>query len=130
MILRARTILPLLAPPIENGAVRIAGNKILAVGEWKKFPPPAREKIIDLGEVILLPGLVNAHCHLDYTDMAGELPPPNPAGRILITRVLGCTAHINFYKREPRQLPTLKPCPNCCPKFGTRRRCAFSRFWK
>jgi cytosine/adenosine deaminase-related metal-dependent hydrolase len=24
----------------------------------------------------LLPGLVNAHCHLDYTDMAGELPPP------------------------------------------------------
>ena len=24
----------------------------------------------------MLPGLVNAHCHLDYTDMAGELPPP------------------------------------------------------
>jgi len=34
------------------------------------------EEIFDLGEVILLPGLVNAHCHLDYTDMAGELPPP------------------------------------------------------
>jgi cytosine/adenosine deaminase-related metal-dependent hydrolase len=76
MILRARTILPLIAPPIENGAVRIASNKILAVGEWKNFHPLAREKIIDLGEVILLPGLVNAHCHLDYTDMAGELPPP------------------------------------------------------
>jgi cytosine/adenosine deaminase-related metal-dependent hydrolase len=27
-----------------------------------------------LGDAILLPGLVNAHCHLDYTDMAG-LPP-------------------------------------------------------
>ena len=36
----------------------------------------ADEKVFDLGEVILLPGLVNAHCHLDYTDMAGELPPP------------------------------------------------------
>jgi cytosine/adenosine deaminase-related metal-dependent hydrolase len=24
----------------------------------------------------LLPGLVNAHCHLDYTGMAGQLPPP------------------------------------------------------
>ncbi len=24
----------------------------------------------------MLPGLVNAHCHLDYTDMAGQLPPP------------------------------------------------------
>ncbi len=38
--------------------------------------PGADEKVLDLGEVILLPGLVNAHCHLDYTDMAGELPPP------------------------------------------------------
>jgi cytosine/adenosine deaminase-related metal-dependent hydrolase len=33
-------------------------------------------EIVDLGEVVLLPGLVNTHCHLDYTDMAGELPPP------------------------------------------------------
>jgi cytosine/adenosine deaminase-related metal-dependent hydrolase len=31
--------------------------------------------VIDLGEVALLPGLINAHCHLDYTDMAGLLPP-------------------------------------------------------
>jgi cytosine/adenosine deaminase-related metal-dependent hydrolase len=30
----------------------------------------------DLGEVVLLPGLVNAHCHLDYTSMAGQFPPP------------------------------------------------------
>lgn len=25
--------------------------------------------------MMLLPGLVNAHCHLDYTHMAGQLPP-------------------------------------------------------
>jgi cytosine/adenosine deaminase-related metal-dependent hydrolase len=30
----------------------------------------------DLGDVALLPGLVNAHCHLDYTGMAGQIPPP------------------------------------------------------
>jgi aminodeoxyfutalosine deaminase len=23
-----------------------------------------------------MPGLINAHCHLDYTDMAGQFPPP------------------------------------------------------
>ncbi|HXE41860.1 MAG TPA: amidohydrolase family protein, partial [Candidatus Baltobacteraceae bacterium] len=34
------------------------------------------EEIVDLGEVILMPGLVNAHCHLDYTDMAGQLSRP------------------------------------------------------
>jgi len=76
VILRARTILPVSQPPIENGAVVISGNKIRAVGSWADLPSPADEKVLDLGEVILLPGLVNAHCHLDYTDMAGELPPP------------------------------------------------------
>jgi cytosine/adenosine deaminase-related metal-dependent hydrolase len=76
MILRARFILPISSPPIENGAVVILGNKIRSVGAWKNLRAPANEKILDLGEVILLPGLVNAHCHLDYTDMAGQLPPP------------------------------------------------------
>ena len=76
MILRARFILPISSPPIENGAIVIVGNKIRSVGAWKNLRPPANEKTLDLGEVILLPGLINAHCHLDYTDMAGQLPPP------------------------------------------------------
>lgn len=76
MILRARIILPVSAPPIEDGAVFIAGNKIKSIGPWKSLRPSGREKIFNLGEVILLPGIVNAHCHLDYTDMAGALPPP------------------------------------------------------
>ena len=76
MILRARTVLPVSRPPIDNGAVWISANRIRAVGAWPDLTPSADEKIFDLGEVILLPGLVNAHCHLDYTDMAGQLPPP------------------------------------------------------
>jgi len=76
MILRAKAIFPVTAPPIEDGAVFVDGNKIRSVTPWKDLRPHLREKVFDLGEVILLPGLVNAHCHLDYTDMAGELPPP------------------------------------------------------
>ncbi len=76
MILRARTILPVSRPPVENGAVLVAGNRIRAVGPWSGLKAEAGEEVFDLGEVILLPGLVNAHCHLDYTDMAGTLPPP------------------------------------------------------
>jgi len=76
MILRARTILPVSQSPIENGAVIISGNKIRAVGSWPDLQTQTDEKVLDLGEVILLPGLINAHCHLDYTDMAGELSPP------------------------------------------------------
>jgi cytosine/adenosine deaminase-related metal-dependent hydrolase len=76
MILRARTVLPFSRPPVEDGAVALSGNRIAAVGLWKDFTHHAHHDILDLGEVILLPGLVNAHCHLDYTGMAGELLPP------------------------------------------------------
>lgn len=76
MILRARAILPISAPPIEDGALIINGGKIGRVAPFRDLRPSARENIVDLGEVVVLPGLINAHCHLDYTDMAGQLSPP------------------------------------------------------
>jgi len=76
MILRARTVLPISVAPIENGAIWVSGQRIRQVGRWHDFKHYLNEKVYDLGEVILLPGLVNAHCHLDYTDMAGQLSPP------------------------------------------------------
>jgi len=48
-----------------------------------------RAKALDLGEMILLPGFVNAHCHLDYTDLAGELSPP----KIFTDWIAALTAH-------------------------------------
>jgi len=76
MILRARVVVPVSQPPVENGAIIISRNRIRAVAPWADLRPRAAGETIDLGEVILLPGLVNAHCHLDYTDMAGLLSPP------------------------------------------------------
>lgn len=76
MIIRARILLPVTRPPLENGAVVISGNRVRAIGPWPDLARGVDGTILDLGEVILLPGLVNAHCHLDYTDMAGQLPPP------------------------------------------------------
>jgi cytosine/adenosine deaminase-related metal-dependent hydrolase len=73
-ILRARTILPLAQPPIDNGAVAIEGNRITHVGPFCEMPASPRSVITDLGEAVLLPGLINAHCHLDYTGMAGQIP--------------------------------------------------------
>lgn len=37
--------------------------------------PPASSEVIDLGECLLLPGLVNAHTHLELSFLAGALPP-------------------------------------------------------
>ena len=73
-LFRARTILPISRPSISDGGLAVRDGEILAVGKWndlaKEFPAASRE---DLGEVILMPGLINAHCHLDYTMMRGSL---------------------------------------------------------
>jgi aminodeoxyfutalosine deaminase len=76
MILRARVVLPIWRPPIEDGAVVVAGNRIAGVGRWRGMGAKLSGPVIDLGDAVLMPGLVNAHCHLDYTHMAGLFPPP------------------------------------------------------
>jgi cytosine/adenosine deaminase-related metal-dependent hydrolase len=67
--------MPVSRAPIENGAVLVSGQKIAAVGPWENMPRSRKCRVVDLGDSILLPGLVNAHCHLDYTGMAGLMPP-------------------------------------------------------
>ena len=76
MILRSRVVLPISQPPIKDGAVVIEGGRITAVGRWKKIRADHSGEVRQLGDFILLPGFINAHCHLDYTDMAGLLEPP------------------------------------------------------
>jgi cytosine/adenosine deaminase-related metal-dependent hydrolase len=63
-------------PPIENGAVAISGSLIVEVGRWRDLRPHKSQEVFDLGDVVLMPGLVNAHSHLDYTNMVGQFPPP------------------------------------------------------
>ena len=75
MLLRARFIYPVSAPPIEDGFIRVKGEIISEMGAWSDCKD--QDGVEDLGEVILMPGLVNAHCHLDYTDFAGKIPPPD-----------------------------------------------------
>lgn len=74
-LLRARVVLPVWRPPIQDGAVVVSGQRIVAVGDWRSVRAEFSGEVCDLGESILLPGLVNAHCHLDYTHMAGLFPP-------------------------------------------------------
>ncbi len=76
MLLRARAVLPIIGPPLDDGAVLVKGNRIAAVRRFAELRPMASgAETLDLGDVALIPGLVNAHCHLDYTDMTG-LPAP------------------------------------------------------
>jgi aminodeoxyfutalosine deaminase len=76
MIIRARVIVTMDGPPIENGAVAVSGNRIIDVGKFPEISARhSGQQLIDLGEQVLLPGLINAHCHLDYTCLRGQIPP-------------------------------------------------------
>jgi cytosine/adenosine deaminase-related metal-dependent hydrolase len=68
----ARWIFPVSGPPLERGTVTVAGATIEAVE-----PHGRRTADFDLGNVAILPGLVNAHTHLDLSGMRG-LAPPSP----------------------------------------------------
>lgn len=67
---RARWIVPIASPPVANGVVAVDGERIAYVGPADGGPPGDEQ---DLGAVVLLPGLVNAHCHLELTAMRGFL---------------------------------------------------------
>ncbi len=74
MIVRARVIVTMNGAPITDGAVHIGENRIATVGKsWQVTA--VDEQVIELGGYALLPGLINAHCHLDYTCLRGRIPP-------------------------------------------------------
>ncbi len=74
MIYRARTVVTMDGAPIENGAVAVEEEKIVDVGSDAEVRSRQRGPVSDLGEVVLLPGLINAHCHLDFTVLRGAIP--------------------------------------------------------
>ncbi len=75
MIIRAHTVVPIVGEPIDDGAVVVEGDKIVDVGRCVEIRNAFPGEVLDLGERVLLPGLINAHCHLDYTILRGKIPP-------------------------------------------------------
>ncbi|MGV3757379.1 MAG: amidohydrolase family protein [Verrucomicrobiota bacterium] len=73
MLLRSRILVPVTAPPIEDGGVWVRDGRIAASGKWADMCALAvGDEVVDLGEVTLMPGLINAHAHLEYTGLAGQ----------------------------------------------------------
>lgn len=70
MIYSARWVLPITSAPVSDGAVAVEGGKITYVGPRSSAP---RGQQLELGDAVLLPGLVNTHTHLELTVMRGFL---------------------------------------------------------
>ncbi len=77
-----RYLVPISTPPIEDGAILVDGGQMVGVGprnEMAAVSPGAA--VVDFGDAILVPPLVNAHTHLELTDFwrwaeeQGQAPP-------------------------------------------------------
>lgn len=64
-----RWIIPVDGPPLECGVVLIGGAKIIGC-----IPRGQANADVDLGNVAVLPGLVNAHTHLDLSGVSAPVP--------------------------------------------------------
>ncbi len=65
-VFSADWVLPVSAPPIRNGAVAVEDGRIAAVGTQDELG-----RGLDYPDSAILPGLVNAHSHLEYAVYAG-----------------------------------------------------------
>jgi cytosine/adenosine deaminase-related metal-dependent hydrolase len=71
MIFQADRLLTPGKPPLENGWLRVENGRITEIGSGS--PPPGPSRRFD--GCTLLPGLINAHCHLELTSLENQLQP-------------------------------------------------------
>jgi cytosine/adenosine deaminase-related metal-dependent hydrolase len=71
-VYRAAWICPIASPPIRDGWFAVDGGRIVETGRPGQ-PWPGRAR--DLGRVAVLPGLVNAHTHLELSYLRDRVPP-------------------------------------------------------
>jgi cytosine/adenosine deaminase-related metal-dependent hydrolase len=71
-VIRARWVLPIDKPPMAGGYISIANGRIAAICA----ADPGMGPVEDLGDVVLLPGLINAHTHLEFSTQVQPLGAP------------------------------------------------------
>jgi aminodeoxyfutalosine deaminase len=68
-------VLPVSGPPIRDGAVVVAGDRIQAVGPATEVLAGFKGLICEHEAGAILPGVVNCHVHLEFSALTGRVPP-------------------------------------------------------
>src|SRR6266581_4892289 len=102
--IRARSVHPVTAPPIEDGAVLVDDRGTIAgVGPNAVVPTPPGARALEFPHARLLPGLVNTHTHLELTHLIGKNTEREFAGWIRGLRVLKDATSPDEFSRSAEQ---------------------------
>jgi len=81
-------VLPIASPPVARGWVDVTEGQIVGVGDGDE---PQSDHVVDLGPTAILPALVNAHTHLELSDLRGTVSPASSMPE-WVDRMLACRA--------------------------------------
>ncbi len=90
MIYRAQFILPIGRPPIPDGGIAVSDGKIQKVAPFAEFGGLSADEYIDLRPLVLMPGLINCHTHLEEG--------------VLRSKVEECSSFTGWYARTAKYL--------------------------
>lgn len=93
--------------PCENGAVAVVGKEVVAVGDFKKIKRDlsiSNFDIVDLGDGIIVPGWVNAHTHLEFSDIEKPLGFPGIKFTDWIRKIVNQRLESNRLKSETNSI--------------------------
>jgi len=71
----ARWIIPIESKPIENGAIVTFDGKIVDIGPVHQIQTKYLGKRVDHENAVIIPGLINAHCHLELSPLKWRMSP-------------------------------------------------------
>lgn len=111
IIHRAKWVVPVTSPIIEDGAIAVFHDKIVAVGASKDIFSRFHGKIMDHGSAILCPGLVNCHTHLELSVLHMRLSPTGSFTR-WVTNMLEAAQNISEQDKKEAIKKTLAELKN------------------
>lgn len=86
------------ADPRPGAAVVVEGRHIAKISSARRFRPPPEARVIDVGGMCVLPGLIDAHVHLAAigTDITAEMRQPVAVIAMKIRQVIEATLDAGF----------------------------------
>src|SRR5687768_132304 len=97
LIYRAPWVLPIAQPPLRDGWVAVEDGRITGVGSGGDVP--SATEVLEVTGAIM-PGLVNAHTHLELSWMRGQVPPA-PSMPRWVERLMALRRTVGHEPAEP-----------------------------